>query len=760
VVVSAFGRFAAVNKLVFFTFLAFPFLSATAQENSEKYRMSASRTDQKIILDGRLSEDFWATAQPADQFIQNFPEDSILAVDQTEVKIAFDDKFLYIGGTCFESSDKKDIVSSLRRDFEWSVNENFSVYIDPFNDYTNGFTFGLTPFGIQREGLVTNGSSVSTDWDNKWYSEVQRYDDRWEFEMAIPFKTLRYDDTNDKWNIVFLRNNLKRNERSGWTIVPQGFGISAFAFAGRLTFDSSLPRAGTNLVVIPFVSSGVSKDYQNSTPADRNLQVGFDAKIGITSSLNLDLTVNPDFSQVEVDRQVTNLGRFEIQFPERRQFFLENQDLFGQGGFSDTRPFFSRRIGIARDTAGNSIQIPITYGARLSGKVGQNWRVGFLNMQTGSNPAARLTGVEEIENAYKLLAQNYTVGVLQRRVFGQSNIGVTAVNRQAFNYDENDSTQTTTAFNRVVGLDYNLLSSDGRWEGDFYFHQSFDPEQKKDPISGGAFLRYNTTKFTIGGISALVGEGYNAELGFVQRKNILRASLFTDYRIYSKQGGLVNNHGPRLRYGYFGDLEGNRTDIDYEFRYQIDLNNTANIQLEHGYTYQLLRDDFEPIKNYVLPEGADYDWRRYRLNFNTDQRKLFWFDADVLFGGFYNGNLQRYQGSINYRYQPFLNLALSFDHSRIDLPSMVTVDNTTISGQSNFWLISPRVDFTFTDKLFFTTFVQYNQRNDNVNLNARFQWRFKPVSDLFLVYTDNYFPDNFTSKSRALVFKLTYWLNV
>ncbi len=666
---------------------------------------------------------------------------------------------MYIGGICYEGSGKDDIITSLRRDFNFGDNENISVYIDPFNDYTNGFTFGLTPLGVQREGLVTNGSDVRTDWDNKWYSAVNQYEDRWEFEMVIPFKTLRYDDSNKDWNIVFLRNNLKRNERSAWTLVPQGFGPSAFAFAGRLTFDSPLPKAGSNFVVIPYVASGVLKDYENDTPTDENLQVGFDAKIGVTSSLNLDLTVNQDFSQVEVDRQVTNLGRFEIRFPERRQFFLENQDLFGEGGFGYARPVFSRRIGIAEDTAGNSIQVPITYGARLSGKLGQNWRMGFLNMQTKAEDAATLTGVEEIENSFKLLPQNYTVAVLQRQIFARSNVGVIAVNRQTINYDEKDSTLSTTKYNRVVGVDYNLLSADGRWEGDFYFHRSFDPEEKDDPISGGAFLRYNTTKFTLGGISSVVGEGYNAEVGFIQRKDILRATIFGDYRMYPEAGGLINNHGPGGRYSFFGDLELDRTDLDYQLSYQVEFNNTVSAQFEYGYTYQLLRRDFNPISGYKLLEGTDYDWRSYSFSFNTDQRKLLWVEADLRIGGFYNGDIQRYRGSVNYRYQPFLNFSLEFDYNNIDMPFRENSPEDE-STSSEFWLLSPRADITFTDKLFLTTFMQYNEREDNVNLNARFQWRYKPVSDLFVVYTDNYFPNGFARKSRALVFKLTYWLNI
>ncbi|WP_185154266.1 DUF5916 domain-containing protein [Fulvivirga sp. M361] len=726
-------------------------VSVQAQQYAEKYRLVANKVFKPLQLDGKLLEDVWQSAQAAQDFVQNFPQDSIAARAQTRIMISFDEQNLYIGGVCYEATDEEDIVASLRRDFIWRLNENISIYIDPYNDYTNGFTFGLTPFGVQREGLVIEGGEVRPDWDNKWFSAVERYKDRWEFEMAIPFKTLRYDDQNDQWNIVFLRNNLKLNERSGWTVVPQGFGPSDFVFAGRLTFDAPLPKAGTNVVLIPFITSGVSKDFEEDTSTKSTFDAGFDAKVGVTSSLNLDLTVNPDFSQVEVDRQVTNLQRFEIFFPERRQFFLENQDLFGQGGLRNTRPFFSRRVGIAKDTADNALQVPILYGARLSGKIGQKWRVGLLNMQTRKENGALLTGVDEIANSYRLLAQNYTVGVLQRQVFDRSNVGVIAVNRQALNYDDGDSTISTTKYNRVLGVDYNLISPDGRWTGDFYFHNSFDEEKKDDTFSGGGLLSYQSTRFESTILAYAVGEDYNAEAGFVQRKNVFRVTNFNGYSFYPV-GSNINNHGPYVEFTLFTDLDFEKTDSEYELGYQFQFNNTANLELSYNEIFRKLLDDFEPLDDYVLVNRTSYSWRSLELEFNTDRRKLFWASGEMRFGGFFNGNRVNVSGGMNYRYQPYLNVALDAEFNSLDLPGEF--------GQADFWLISPRVDLTFTDKLFLTTFVQYNEQADNVNMNARFQWRYRPVSDLFIVYTDNYFPESFSAKSRAIVFKLTSWLNL
>ena len=380
-----------------------------AQVNADKYQLNVRRTTETITIDGKLDEATWQQTDKADNFIQNFPTDSLLATSQTEVMITFDDDFLYVGGICHDKSEKEHIVQSLKRDFDWPLNENIGLMFDTFNDYNTGFSFGLSALGVQREGLVapSNDRTVNTDWDCKWYSAVNDEEDKWTFEMAIPFKSIRFNSTNRTWNLVIIRLDLKNNERTVWTPVPQGMRMSSFNFGGRINFEDELPKSGTNISFIPFITGSVGKNFEDREPTETTGAVGFDAKIAVTSSLNLDLTVNPDFSQVDVDEQVTNLDRFEIFFPERRQFFLENNDLFGQNGFPPARPFFSRRIGIASsDMIINGVdstkygQVPIIYGARLSGKVGNNWRIGALNMLTNQNVELGLP------------KQMYNVGVL------------------------------------------------------------------------------------------------------------------------------------------------------------------------------------------------------------------------------------------------------------------------------------------------------------------------------------------------------------
>lgn len=742
-----------VRNFLCFTFLVCLVLNSAAQINTN-YQLNAKKTISQPNIDGTVSDEAWKNASAGNHFIQNFPIDSVPATAQTEVMFLFDEEYLYIGGVCYIPSGKKPVIQSLRRDFNASLNENIRILFDPYDDHTNGFAFGLSSVGVQYEGLVTNGQSVSTDWDNKWYSAVVMYDDRWEFEMAIPFKTLRYNPDSKNWNIILLRNDLTNNERSSWAPVPQGYDITSFAFSGRLIFDHPLPDPGLNLSLIPYLSTAVNKNHQEDTGTSSDFDAGFDAKVGVSASLNLDLTVNPDFSQVEVDRQVTNLSRFEIYFPERRQFFLENQDMFGEGGFRESRPFFSRRVGIARDTLGNNMQIPIQFGARLSGKIGQNWRIGMLSMNTKREDGVQLTGTAYREGTYRLLAQNYSVAVVQRKIFSRSNIGAFVVNRQALDYDGNENISTTTRYNRVVGVDYNLFSADGKWEGDFFYHRSIDENNNDKAFSNGAFLMYNNTNLSVAFIGSSIGEDFNAELGFVPRKDIIELRTFDSYRFYTPKGARVNNHGPGVDFGYITDQDFNKTDLSYNISYGIRFENTAALSFGSEYRYEKLRSAFDPTRTggVELMEGSDYSWRTYGSSFNTDTRKLFSVEGEVSFGGFYNGDRVNIFTQFNYRYQPYGSIALLVDYNDISLPAPFS--------DAQFWLIGPRIDLTFTDKLFLTTFVQYNEQQDNVNLNARFQWRYKPVSDIFVVYTDNYFPGNLEVKNRALVFKITYWLNI
>ncbi|HNP96082.1 MAG TPA: DUF5916 domain-containing protein, partial [Cyclobacteriaceae bacterium] len=359
-------------RTVLLSFLAIFSGSLLARDADPRPSFTIYKTSEKIVLDGVVDEAAWEKAVIMSDLRQQFPYDTSASRVRTEFRLTYDDNFLYVSAVAYDNKPGKYVISSLRRDFRGPGLDGLAIIVDPFQDLTNGFFFGLSPAGVQREGLISNGYIRSDDldlsWDNKWYGEAKIYDDHWIAEFAIPFKTLRFKSGAKKWNVKLYRQDSKENERAVWPWTPRNFEVGTLNYSGEMIFDEPPAAPSSNVSVIPFVATAGSKDFINETPTQSDFQVGGDAKIAVTSSLNLDLTVNPDFSQVEVDQQVTNLDRFEIFFPERRQFFLENADLFSSYGHPFARPFFTRRIGVARDpNTGSNVQNRINFGARLSG---------------------------------------------------------------------------------------------------------------------------------------------------------------------------------------------------------------------------------------------------------------------------------------------------------------------------------------------------------------------------------------------------------
>jgi hypothetical protein len=727
--------------------------------NEQQYRLHIKKAKGKIVLDGVLDEADWQAAEATTPFRQQFPYDTSLAVQQSQARLTFDDKFLYLSFVV--QQPRHYTVLSLKRDFpQGGGTDLIVVNFDTFKDKQNAFHFAVSPYGVQREALVANGNEVSNDWDNKWYTEVTNYDDHWVVESAIPFKTLRYklSEGINEWNVNFFRNNLLINERSAWAQIPRGFPGNSIAFSGTLVWDDAPPKPGINISVIPYVSASTAKDYLNGKPSVNQTGLGLDAKIAVTPSLNLDLTVNPDFSQVEVDRQQTNLSRFELFFPERRQFFLENNDLFGTFGRSNINPFFSRRIGIAYNANTQQNEgVRITAGARLSGKITNNWRIGLLNMQTARRDEADIPAV------------NYSVAVVQRKVFTLSTVGLIMVNRQEF---LKEGQLDHRNFHRVVGIDYNMNTKNGLWSNKVFYHRAFTSGNQRGQDAAALDLNLQSPTWALESTNQYIGQNYSAAVGFVPRQNLLRNATFASYSFYPKNPAInkvLNSWG----FGVDWDLYVRRTDglitdwdgtpLIFFMRFQ----NNASFRFtpfRNDYTY--LFSDFDPTNTggKKLKTGTSYHYQSLRLLYQSNNNKPFYWTLQGRFGEYFNGKINALTVGSNYRIMPYALFSLDINYNQIKLP--------TGYNSATLWLISPRAEVTFSKSVFLTTFLQYNNQANNVNLNARFQWRFKPVSDLFVVYTDNYFattPEGLPqantlgwlgSKSRALVFKLTYWLNM
>lgn len=725
----------------------------------EMKRLQIKRATGNIVLDGVLDEADWENAQQATDFYRNLPDDSGKAVTPTIAMLTYDDQFLYVAAICYDDMpDKKYVIQSLKRDFSFPINDAFQFTIDPFDDRMNGFSFGVSAYGVQREGLIANGGGfgVSTDWDNKWYSKTNIYDDKWIVEMAIPFKTLRYKENSNVWKINFSRNNQKRNETSVWNPVPRNFNVAVLNFCGVLLWDEPVKKAGTNVSLIPYGIFRQTNDFTKTPHTDiTEGNAGGDAKIAITSALNLDLTVNPDFSQVEVDRQVTNLSRFTLFFPERRQFFIENSDLFAQLGFRNIRPFFSRTIGLAfNPTTGIYEQQPILGGARLSGKLDNNWRIGFLSMST------------PFQQKFQTAAQNFSVAVVQRKLKGNSNLTAFMVNRQAFGNDSTpDFYYNVSNYNRIAGIDYNINAFNNKLIGKLFWHQSFSPNMPSDAGTNASFLAYNRRRWFLMWNHEYVGKNYRADIGFVPRTGIWRLEPEIRHRFLPDNSWLVS-HSPGIYLDAYYSLDYQLLDQNIRADYSFVFQNTAQASVYYRNLFTRLTFPFDPTGSGGLPLPAGYTVYQDigGFSFSSNTRKKLLFETGSEYGSYFNGTLHTMRASLTYRFQPYVRLGLNINQHNIQLPEPYKSANWTLLGTE--------LEFSFTDNLFWNNYVQYNAQQSNLNINSRLQWRFKPLSDLFIVYSDNYLAVSeirgldYTrfqvvgKRNRALVLKLVYWLNL
>lgn len=577
-----------------------------AQKKNADYRLPLQKTATPVRIDGRADDPAWQQATVATDFHMVLPMDTSRARARTDVRMAYDDNFLYLLAECYHAAPGPYIVESLRRDFSFGNNDNFLLFMDPFDDQTNGFSFGANAAGAQWDGLMYDGGKVDLSWENKWVSEVKNDAEKWTFEAAIPFKTLRYKLGITEWGINFSRLDLKTAEKSSWTPVPRQFPTASLAYTGTLVWDQPPPRVGNNVSIIPYALGGVTRDYQQENGSnDYRGEVGVDAKVAITSSLNLDLTLNPDFSQVEVDQQVTNLDRFELFFPERRQFFLENGDLLANFGYPTIRPFFSRRIGLG---------VPIRFGARVSGKFNKNWRVNLLNMQTSR--------VEEGNRP----AQNFAAATVQRRVFARSSIGIIAVDKTSLNYKPNGNPDdpSHSRYNRNLGAEYNIASANNQWTGKVVYLRSMQPDGQNNNWVHAANLQYDSRHWTLGWQHEYVGSGYTAEVGFVPRRAYVRLNPELSYRFLPKNSPVVS-HGPSVGTEYFFNELFRQTDNEGFASYSAVFQNRSEAAVWAGRNYVQLLQSFDPTNALgdTLTTGSQHRWQAWGTQYTSTPNSLF-----------------------------------------------------------------------------------------------------------------------------------------
>lgn len=698
----------------------------------------------EITVDGMMDEEVWKMAEPISDFWQFFPTDTVSAAYPTEMRMLYNDHSLYVGVRA-ETPGDEFVVSTLRRDFSGTANDNVTLMFDTYRDGTNAYLFGATPYGVQRDILISGGgtssSGFNTTWDETWDAESRRHETYYVVEFAIPFSSLSYPEGSTRWRFQGYRWDFQANEQSIWSRVPQNQLMPNLAFLGEMVFERPLEASSSPVAVIPYMNAASQRDFVLDE-TENDIELGGDAKVAIGQGMMLDLTANPDFSNVEADDFITNLTRFEILRPEKRQFFIDNSDLFAFGSQLDDVPFFSRRIGIARDTAGFFVENRLLGGARLSGNLSEDWRLGVLNIQTSANRRLQIP------------SNNNMMVALQRRVFTRSNIGAFFVNRQTVgDYEFHDP---ANEYNRVVGVDFNLASAANIWTGTFYLHKSFQPGDHAGNYSAQTIIRYNTRRYAFTSDFVYVNEDYRADLGFVPRKDLFKSGKAAS-RTFWPEGGLINNHSFRLLALHFWrpTLDHKLTDHDYRATWSAVFADQSTFALEYSNKFIFLTRPFDPTRSegsVPLPAHKGYYFNDLTATYASDSSDDLYVTLESTAGEFFNGNRFSMNGQLNLNVQPWAVLSLGAAYDRIRLPSL--------HADADLWLVSPEFDITFSKSLFWSTLVQYSTQLENFGINSRLQWRFAPLSDLYLVYNDGYQTDRFSPRFRSLTLKVTYWLNV
>ena len=674
-------------------------------------------------LDGLVEEELWRSISPASGFVQQNPDEGAPATERTEVRIAFDDRNLYFGIVCFDREPENIVVTQNRRDGSLDDTDSVQLLIDAYNDGQNAFVFGTSPTGIEFDAQITKAgqtrgsgggparagggggaqragaAAFNLNWDAVWTVRSQVTDRGWESEIAIPFRTLRYKPGTDQtWGLNISRNIRRRNELSFWSPVSRAFEFSQVELAGQL--HGLETKRHRNVKLLPYVLGGLSQDYRLAEErTDRTIRGGIDIKYGLTPGLTLDGTVNTDFAQVEVDDVQINLTRFDLFFPEKRPFFLENSGFFEFGSPREVEIFFSRRIGLDE----NRQEVPIDAGARVSGKIGK-YQVGMLNMQSrnvdGRTPA-----------------NNYSVARVSRELPNRTSIGIIAVNRETVGTQEGYS-----EFNRTFGADANIgIGKFGNWFN--YVAGTQTPGLSGSAHAYSSRFDYDdaTHRISVGYLE--VGEKFNPEVGFVRRVKFRKPSASYRYTYYPTKGAWRTIE-PHAFFQNWYSLDTNEKESGFE-HYHLDsrLQNGGRLGLAYNRNFERLSVPFGVFPGVEIPAGR-YQFGETIANFQSDPSAPLFGGGTLAIGDFYSGDITAFSFSGGLRKGQNLTWTLTWARNDIELPMA--------SFKTD--LASLRFNWSITPKSYFQTLSQYSNRTNQLSHNLRLGLLSTSSTGLYVVY--------------------------
>jgi hypothetical protein len=703
------------NFALAFTLLFF--ISAYSQSINPNKNLNFNITslNEDPIIDGNiLDEDLWNSVLPLTDLKQIKPNYGASASENTEIRIAYTSKTLYVAVVCYDSAPNEIVVSDSRRDADLNDDDSFLFIIDTYNDQQNGFLFGTNADGMEYDAQIDNEGSgnfsanrqqggvvggTNINWDASWVVKTEKGDYGWSAEFAIPLRSIRFNGGENKtWGINFQRNISKRSETAYWANLPLGFDIKRVSLAGKMHgLDLKSPK---NLKVIPY---GLIQAVQNNQPpknSNSKTAIGGDIKYSLTPGLTLDMTYNTDFAQVEVDEQQVNLDRFNLFFPEKRPFFLENAGQFSVGSPGEVDLFFSRRIGIGT----NGSLVPIIGGSRVSGKIGQT-NIGLLSMFTDEVPSES-GNVNIIKNNYSVARVNHDFAAKR------SSIGGIFVNRSGIGNDMD--------YNRVFAMDGKLgIGKKAQLSG--YISKSNTPGITANDHAFNFLAVYNWNGWNLRAGYTEVGEGFNPEVGFLLRSAFKKPEFLIFKQWRPKNTGKLLEVRPHVSYrGYWNFQNTQETGFLHVDNHWV-WESGFEIHTGINFTRETVLSPF-PISNVTVDIG-EYIHQELQLVLMTNANRKFYFQTRTVIGGYFGGNRISSTNKATFRVGDKFNTEGVLNYNRLKLPN----------GDANVVITGARLAYSFTPRMFLQSLVQYNNVSNITSVNARFGWLRNANTGLFVV---------------------------
>ncbi|WP_422349885.1 DUF5916 domain-containing protein [Flagellimonas sp.] len=674
----------------------------------DKLHVPAKSIATYLNIDGNLDETEWASAPVLSNFIQVEPNQGEPSKFKTTVRVLYNEKYLYVGAFCQDPDGKKGIrVPDLARDFSFLSNDTFAVGIDGFLDERNSVTLAVNPYGSQKDYLSFDDTFFDAKWNGLWTVRTKITTEGWFAEFQIPWKTLRYgttQGTDSQWGINFVRQRRKSNEISAWSPYPRAYGFNRSEYFGLLT-QIKPPKPTTNFRINPYVLSKYTESGSNGNTqaSETEYIMGGEIKWALSTNTLLDITANTDFAQAEADRQVNNISRFSVFFPERRQFFLENASLFGAGLYSDTGgsgnlsiiPFFSRRIGLDENGTPKTIEA----GLRL---VHQSPKESFGVM-----------GIKE-EDAYNL------VGRYVKNFGKQNRLGAIA------------TTKIQDNNNAVAGVDGFFRMGNAHSLG-FMALSSLDMDGDDAHFGGYLQYRYDTNQVNAWWTQSYLDKNFNPELGFTSRSDVIATS----------PGIIANIRGPKLPFkkllrAYRPRIIGNLYHqastgafLERELTispFWLEAQNGGYLSFSTSFVEQKLNAPLQLLNVEIIPDS--YSYNRYSIALGTDPSSKFSTELRHTFGKFYDGELRTWNASLSAIPIPHIFLKGSINSDKF-----TGLGSTSSSGTVDLLTLESRV--YINPRLSLSGLYQRNTQNDSDFYNIRFAWEYNPLSYVYIVFNSN-----------------------